>query len=93
MVFMVTSEVSSTARTSAANALSAFENCLEYSHGLPVFPGILAEVLKQFSEELVTKFAGRGRSVQAFGCRGLFRVVSCGNVTKRYCAFVLPVSN
>lgn len=54
MVFTVTSEVSSTARTREANARSASEVCLEYSHGLPSLPGTLtAEVLRQFSEELV----------------------------------------
>lgn len=53
MVFIVTSEVPSTARTREANARSASLVCLEYSHGLPSLPGTLtAEVLKQFSEEL-----------------------------------------
>lgn len=56
MVFMVTSEVSSTARAREANARSASEVCLLYSHGLPSLPGTLtAEVLKQFSEELATE--------------------------------------
>lgn len=54
MVFKVASEVPSTARTREANARSTSEVCLEYSHGLPSLPGTLtAEVLKQFSEELV----------------------------------------
>lgn len=53
MVFMVTSEVPSTACTRDANARSALSVCLEYSHGLPSLPGTLtAEVLKQFSDEL-----------------------------------------
>lgn len=56
MVFTATSEVPSTARTREANARSASEVCLEYSHGLPSLPGTLtAEVLKQFSEELAFK--------------------------------------
>lgn len=70
MVFTVTSEVSSTARTREANARSASEVCLLYSQGLPSLPGTLtAEVLKQFSEELARAagIAVRCRSVQAFG--------------------------
>lgn len=62
MVFMVTSAVSSTARTREANARSTSEVCLEYSHGLPSLPGTLtAEVLKQFSEELVKEKRIKGR--------------------------------
>lgn len=75
MVFMDTSEVSSTARTREANARSPSEVCLEYSHGLPSLPGTLtAEVLKQFSEELV-------RSVRKG--EKIYRQIWVGGVEKR----------